>query len=75
MVNLSLSYDKNIYNINKNNNNKKSKNKKLDTNDKIDYNDLSYSKALLVDKRNLLSVIFHSFVLKIYLIQFQHCFG
>ena len=69
MVNLSLSYDKNIYNINKNNNNKKNKNKKLDTNNKIDYNDLSYSKALLVDKRNLLSVIFHSFVLKIYLIQ------
>ena len=66
MVDLSLSYDKNIYNINNNKNNRKSKNKKSDTNDKIDYNDLSYSKALLVDKRNLLSVIFHSFVLKIF---------
>ena len=70
MANLSISYDRNIYDINnKNKNNRKSKNKKSDINDKIDYNDLSYSKALLVDKRNLLSVIFHSFVLKINLIQ------
>jgi len=41
MVDLSLSYDKNIYNINNNKDNRssKNKNKKSNTNDKIDYND------------------------------------
>ena len=67
--NSSLSYEKNIYNINNNKKYIRRKNKKSDTNDKIDYNDLSYSKALLLDKRNLLRIFFNSFFLKIYLIQ------
>ena len=62
MINLSLSYKKNIYDF-------KYENKKSITNEKIDYNDLSYSKALLVDKRNLFRIFFNSFVLKIELIQ------
>ena len=55
MINLSNNYDYKI--------------KKNKTNEKIEYNELSYSKALLLDKRNLFLIFFNSFVLKINLIQ------
>ena len=69
MVDLSLS-EKDIYDIDNNkSNNKKNKPKQSENNNKIDYNDLSYSNALLLDKRNLVSIFFNAFVLKINLIQ------